>query len=65
MRLQGDETFFDYMRMTPMMFDTLLSIIGPAITKMETNWRLPIPAATRLAMTIRYVYLYLQLVFFN
>lgn len=56
MRLQGDETFFSYMRMTSTMFDTLLAKVGPSITKMETNWRIPIPAAARLAMTIRYVY---------
>lgn len=58
MRLQGDETFYNYMRMTATMFDTLLSIVGPDITKIETNWRIPIPAAARLAMTIRYVYLH-------
>lgn len=54
MRLQGDDTFFNYTRMTSIMFDALLTKVGPSITKMETNWRTPIPAAARLAMTIRY-----------
>jgi len=40
--------------MTPNMFKYLLSKVGPFITKMETNMRKPIPAAARLAMTIRY-----------
>jgi len=54
MILQDDETYFNYMRMTPNMFEYLLSKVGPSITKMETNMRKPIPAAARLAMTIRY-----------
>ncbi|XP_067215723.1 uncharacterized protein [Linepithema humile] len=55
MILQDDETYFNYMRMTPSMFEYLLSKVGPIITKMETNWRKPIPAAARLSMTIRYL----------
>lgn len=58
MRLEVDETFFNYMRMTSSMFDALLVKVGPTITKIETNWRIPIPAAARLAMTIRYIYIY-------
>lgn len=57
MRLQNDETFFNYTRMTPNIFDNLLSKVGPVIQKIETNWKTPIPAAARLAMTLRYVYL--------
>lgn len=57
MKLENDEMFFNYMRMTPNMFDNLLSKVGPLIQKAETNWRTPIPAAARLAMTLRYVYL--------
>lgn len=56
MRLQRDETFFNYMRMTSTRFDTLLAKVGPSITKMETTFRTPIPAAARLAMTIRYTF---------
>lgn len=54
MRFQNDGTFFNYMRMTPAMFDNILAKIGPKITKLETNWRSPISAATRLAITLRY-----------
>lgn len=55
MRLLGDETFFSYMRMTSSTFDKLLEIVGPSITKLVTNCRIPIPASVRLAMTIRYL----------
>lgn len=55
MILQADETYFNYMRMTRNMFEYLLSKVEPLITKMETNMRKPIPAAARLAMTIRYL----------
>ncbi|TGZ46120.1 putative nuclease HARBI1, partial [Temnothorax longispinosus] len=55
MRFQNDETFFSYMRMSSIMFDSVLAKVGPKITKMETNWRRPIPAAARLAMTLRYL----------
>ncbi|XP_011883938.1 PREDICTED: uncharacterized protein LOC105571073, partial [Vollenhovia emeryi] len=41
--------------MTPDIFEYLLSKVGPIITKMKTNFRDPIPAAARLAMTIRYL----------
>ncbi|KAM0727951.1 hypothetical protein ACS0PU_005420 [Formica fusca] len=53
MRLQDQETFFNYMRMTSRMFDYILSRVEPFIKKIKTNWRVPIPAAARLSMTIR------------
>ncbi|XP_025159509.1 uncharacterized protein LOC112589650 [Harpegnathos saltator] len=55
MILQDDDTYFTYMRMTPSMFEYLLSKVGPTITKMETHWRKPISPAARLSMTIRYL----------
>ncbi|EZA48052.1 hypothetical protein X777_14409, partial [Ooceraea biroi] len=36
-------------------FDCLLGLIGPYITKQETILRTPIPAITRLAVTLRYL----------
>jgi len=42
------------MRMTPNMFEYLLSKVGPFITKMKTNMKKSIPAAARLTMTIQY-----------
>lgn len=53
MQLQNDETYFNYMRLTPKMFDYLLSRVGSLITKQETNWRVSIPPTARLSMTLR------------
>jgi len=59
MRFQNDDTFFSYMRMTSTMFDYILAKIVHKITKLETNWTIPIPAAARLAITLWYdVYSY-------
>jgi len=41
--------------MSPERFDHLLSLIDPAITKQETNFREPISPAERLCLTIRYL----------
>lgn len=53
MQLQNDKTYFNYMRMPPTMFDNILSRVGPLITKQKTNWRIPVPPAARLSMTLR------------
>ena len=41
--------------MSPESFDYLLSKVGPLINKQATRFRQPIPAAERLALTIRYL----------
>lgn len=43
------------MRMSLVQFENLLYIVGPLITK-KFVIRVPIPAAARLAMTLRYVH---------
>lgn len=53
MRLGDHEMYFNYMRMTPQAFDDLLHLVGNAIDRQQTNYRETIPAASRLAMTIR------------
>ena len=55
MRLVDHESFHKYFHMSPMMFDDLLSRIGPAITKQTTQFRCPISAGERLAVTLRYL----------
>ena len=42
MRLVDHESFHKYFHMSPMMFDDLLSRIGPAITKQTTQFQCPI-----------------------
>ena len=52
----GDrEMYFRYMRMTPNRFEHLLRLVAPAITKMVTNYREPIPPDVRLALTLRHL----------
>ena len=45
--------FKKYFRMSPSVFDELLSMIGPLISKTNTNFRRPIDAGERLAITLR------------
>ena len=52
MRLSDTETFFNFHRMTPAIFDELLCIVGPFITKMDVGER-SITAGERLSLTIR------------
>lgn len=47
--------FTAYFRMTPTMFEDLLSLIAPIIKKKNTNYRKAIEPEQRLAITIRYV----------
>ncbi|KAJ8953462.1 hypothetical protein NQ318_023581 [Aromia moschata] len=54
MRLNDPEKYFNYLRMTPLMFDKLLEIVGPQIER-QCFVRDPIPVTTRLELTLRYL----------
>ncbi|KAJ8671577.1 hypothetical protein QAD02_002836 [Eretmocerus hayati] len=47
-------SFFNFLRMSPEVFDLLFSIVEPAITKQKAV-REPIPAKGRLEITLRYL----------
>ncbi|XP_071642980.1 uncharacterized protein [Temnothorax longispinosus] len=51
--LYGDK-FQNYLRVTTIQFEELLCLVGPLISK-QNAIREPIPAAARLAMTLRYL----------
>lgn len=51
MRMHDQEKFFNFTRMTPKIFDDLLSLVGPLITKTSSN---AIHPACRLLLTLRY-----------
>lgn len=55
MRLQDPNRFRNYLRMSAAMFDKLLNIVGPSITKSILGPTTPINPSTRLAITIRYL----------
>ncbi|TGZ48591.1 hypothetical protein DBV15_11889, partial [Temnothorax longispinosus] len=54
MQLTDPEKYFNYLRMSSTIFNELLKIVGPLIEK-QTAVRKPIPARTRLEMTIRWL----------
>lgn len=53
MRLQDESRFINYLRMPADIFDKLLGIVGPNITKSSMGPNLPIDASVKLAMTLR------------
>lgn len=55
LRNQDVESFFNYLRMPPAMFDDLLLRVEPLIAKKDTNWRKALPAGLKLAVTLRYM----------
>lgn len=54
MRISDPEKYFNFLRMTPAMFDKLLGIVGPRIAKSDVI-RDSIPSKTRLEVTLRYL----------
>lgn len=52
MRLTDTDKFVNYLRMSAEIFDQLLLIVGPQITKLVCI-REPISASSRLALTLR------------
>jgi len=54
MRLTDPEKYFNYLRMSSTMFNELLKIVGPLIEKQNVV-RKPIPAKTRLEVTVRWL----------
>ena len=44
-----------YFRMDRSQFDHLLSLVGPAITKLNRNFRSPIQPAQKLAVCLRFL----------
>ena len=52
MRLANTYLYKNYLQMGPILFDELLSIVGPMLNKVDIR-REPISAAARLALTLR------------
>ena len=52
--LRDVKAFHNFTRMQPDMFFTLLDRLEPRIRKLDTKFRKAIPAATRLALTLRF-----------
>ncbi len=55
LRIHDREYFFRCFRMSPILFEELLSKIAPHIVKEQTRLRDPISAGERLCVTLRYL----------
>ncbi|KYM95889.1 hypothetical protein ALC62_13469 [Cyphomyrmex costatus] len=54
MQIGNTEKYVDYFRMSPQLFEALLQLVGPILTK-EYVVREPISCVTRLQITLRYL----------
>ncbi|KAG8236898.1 hypothetical protein J437_LFUL018742 [Ladona fulva] len=50
--------FRNFVRMSPVDFECLLEMFGPRISKKETNFRVPVSATNRLAVTLRFLIIF-------
>lgn len=55
LRIEDEECYKNFVRMTASDFDYLLRKVQPLIHKQDTNMRQAIPASTRLALTLRFL----------
>ena len=55
LRRADSQSFTNFMRMPPQMFDELLRRIGPRITKQHTFFRAPIEPGMKLAIALRHL----------
>ena len=47
------QSFFNYLRMEPAMFDELVQRVGPRTEKQDTSMRKALPTGLKLAITVR------------
>ena len=55
LRNEDQASFKNFMRMSPEMFDELLTRVGPMITKQNTNYREALDPGLKLALTLRHL----------
>ena len=55
LRMEDNSSFFNYMRMEPLMFDEILNRVSPRIQKSDTNFRKALEPGLKLAITIRHL----------
>jgi len=55
LRREDSQSFKNFMRMPPEMFDELLQRVGPRITKQHTFFRAPIEPGMKLALALRHL----------
>jgi hypothetical protein len=55
LRNEDPETFTNFLRLPPDMFDELLDRVGPRITKMHTRYRAPLEPGLKISLTLRHL----------
>lgn len=55
LRVHDVETYFNYLRMSPALFDEILTRVGPRITKQDTRFRKALDPGLKLAATLRHL----------
>ena len=55
LRVEDPQSFFNYLRMEPAMFDELVQRVGPRIEKQDTKMRKALPPGLKLAITVRFL----------
>ena len=55
LRMEDQQSFFNFLRMPPEMFDELLNRVGPRIRKLDTHYRKALEPGMKLAITIRHL----------
>jgi hypothetical protein len=55
LRIESAADYQKYLRVSPDLFEDLLSMIGMKISKQDTSMRASIPAFLRLQVTLRYL----------
>ena len=55
MKLQEHTMYFNYMCMLPSLFNDLLCLVAPLLTKRTTTFRKPLPPELRIAVALRYL----------
>ena len=55
LRVEDPQSFFNYLRMEPAMFDELVQRVGPRIEKQDTKMRKALPPGLKLAITVGFL----------
>ena len=49
------EEFINFVRMNPVQFNCLTTLVTPLLRRKDTNWRSAIPVRMKLAITLRFL----------
>ena len=53
--MEDQQSFFNFLKMPPQLFDELLNRVGPRCHKMDTHYRKALEPGLKLAITIRHL----------